>query len=132
MILGIGIDTTEIDRFRDWHAYPQQSLSRILSPMEIAYCLNCPEKSAERFAARFATREALFKALSAAYPQKKIPFLTLCKNLQIQISQSGAPVINLHTRTIMPDLETSLVYHVSWTHTKHLATAIVLIETLTS
>lgn len=72
--LGIGIDSVDIERFTEWHTYPRQSLSRIFSDQEIDYCLECPTKSAERFAARFAAREAFLKALHQAMPTIQIPF----------------------------------------------------------
>ena len=96
MILGIGVDTIEIERFELWHTYSQKKLLRIFSALEIEYCLAQQNKSAERFAARFAAREALYRALSYAYPDNKLPFLTLCAHTTIQkISQR--PYVVLRT-----------------------------------
>lgn len=64
MVLGIGIDSVDIARFEQWHTYSHKKLLRVFSPAEIAYSLENPTKSAERFAVRFAAKEALFKALT--------------------------------------------------------------------
>src|SRR5437660_10642865 len=95
MILGIGVDTVDIQRFALWNSYSRKKLLRIFSPQEIDYCLSNQQKSAERFAARFAAREALYKALSYAYPHKKIPFLTLCR-CTIITKIDGRPHILVH------------------------------------
>lgn len=125
MILGIGIDTIEIERFALWHAYLPKKLQRIFSIDEIRYCLENKNKSAERFAVRFAAREALYKALSYAYPDKKIPFLTLCAKVTIKKINSR-PFLEL-SNELGIDL-TSCAMHLSLTHSATHATAFVIIE----
>src|ERR1700760_1560832 len=95
MILGIGVDTIEIERFASWQTYSRQKLLRIFSQEEIDYVLSNQQKSAERFAVRFSAREALYKALSYAFPDKKIPFLMLCKNTTVT-KKIGLPQIIIH------------------------------------
>lgn len=124
MILGIGIDSVEIERFKEWHTYSEKSLSRIFSESEIAYCLSCPAKSAERFAARFAAREAFLKAFHQAMPAINIPLLTLCKAIKIAKAANGAPLITIDWPLLKSE---PLCCLVSWTHTKATATAIILI-----
>lgn len=129
MIVGSGIDTVEIIRFIPWTIYPHTRLQRIFSDTEIAYCLACPTKAAERFAIRFAAREACTKALSALDPSITIPLLTVCKALRIDHHPNGAPLV-----TISWDLLESyvlphqLAIHCSLTHTRTHATALILIE----
>jgi holo-[acyl-carrier protein] synthase len=125
MILGIGVDTIEIERFSEWFSYSPKKLERIFSPDEIAFCLAQQTKSAERFAARFAAREALYKALSYAYPDNKLPFLTLCAHTTIKkIGQR--PVVVL-SRECGIDVR-SLNIHISWSHSRSHAMAFVVIE----
>lgn len=82
MILGIGIDIVEIDRFKGWSHKSSSELSRIFSQREIDYACECPLKSAERFAARFAAKEALYKALSQALGHVP-PLLTVFKKVEV-------------------------------------------------
>lgn len=133
MILSLGIDSVAIARFQDWHKKPVKQLQRIFSPEEITYCLSNPTKSAERFAARFAAKEAFYKALHSIIRDKKLPLFTVCKNLVIKKHLNGAPFLavdweyfKLHSHeTTILDLAT----HLSITHTKTDATAIVILET---
>ena len=62
MIVGIGIDSVEINRFKNWKTYQYVKLRRIFSENEIAYCLAAPTKIDERFALRFAAREAFLSS----------------------------------------------------------------------
>jgi len=126
MILGIGIDSVDIERFASWHLLPLSSLLRVLSKTEIDYCLSCPAKSAERFAARFAAREALFKAFNSAFAHPKVPFLTICKHITIKKTMQGAP----HLIFDYPLSGQKYNIKLSWTHTKTTATAIVCIQNL--
>jgi len=125
MILGIGVDSIEIERFLLWHTYSQKKLLRIFSQSEINYCLSNPQKSAERFATRFAAREALYKALSYAYPDKKIPFLTLCSKAMIT-KKADMPYLTIHHDLGIDT--SSLIIHLSLSHSRTIATAFVVIE----
>lgn len=125
MIVGIGVDTIEIDRFALWHTYLPKKLRRIFSKEEVDYCLSSKSKSAERFAVRFAAREALYKALSYAYPSYSFPFLTLCSRITIT-KVDGRPYLTV-VGDIGVDL-TGLVLHLSLSHSRTLATAFVVVE----
>ncbi len=125
MIVGIGVDTVEIDRFALWHTYSRKKLSRIFSQEEIDYCLSSNNKSAERFAVRFAAREALYKVFFSAFPDKKIPFLTLCAHTVIT-KLHGRPQIII--RDGIGNDTSSLAIHLSLSHSRTLATAFVVVE----
>lgn len=129
MIIAIGIDSIEIKRFAHWHTYTDTQLQRIFSAHEISYCLNNKQKLAERFAVRFAAREALWKAVCQAWPEHEIPFLFLCRNIEILHTPKGVPFFNFHQLLAnqAPFLTESNI-HISLTHTRDIATAIALIS----
>src|SRR5581483_3149750 len=127
MIKGIGIDSVEIERFKDWHAYSNSSLSRIFSKQEIDYCLSVPAKSAERFAARFAVREAFLKALQQVFLNTNFALLTVCKAIQIDKTANGAPIIAIDWKKLKVENPKNISFSISWTHNKTDATAILII-----
>lgn len=67
MIIGLGIDISEIDRMREAIERRGQALvKRVFTPAEIAYCQQHRDPH-ERFAARFAAKEAAMKALGTGW-----------------------------------------------------------------
>ncbi len=133
MILGIGIDTVEIERFSDWHNKTKEQLQKIFSPDEIAYCLSGNvQTSAERFAVRFAAREAFFKAFHAMCDKLNIEehggLLSVQKSVHVKRSDHGAPTLHIEWQSLAPELDNAPYVHISLTHTNNVATAIVLLE----
>lgn len=120
MIKGIGIDAVAISRFAEWHAKSLHELKKIFTDQEIEYCLSNPQKSAERFAVRFAAKEAFLKALQSQSNQK-LSFFTVAKKVEIIRSHTGAP------RLIFCD-DSSLLCHLSLTHTDDIAIAYIIIS----
>jgi len=129
MISGIGVDTVDVCRFNQWCEYSYTRLSRIFSTQEIDYCLSSHALSAQRFAVRFAAREAFFKALSSAYPDHTVPFLTVCRKSRI-IKENGRPIFIFDWSCIHQLLYDKIfpTVHVSLTHTQTSATVFVIIE----
>jgi holo-[acyl-carrier protein] synthase len=130
MIIGIGVDVVQVDRFAQWHTYSTKSLLRIFSSEEIDYCMQNGALSAQRFAARFAAREAFFKALSYACPEKNIPFLTVCRSLSVK-KQNQKPYLLFDESCMALEYHATLqsvTIHLSLTHTKESATAFVILE----
>ena len=130
MILGIGIDTVEIERFAHWHTMSPEQQLRVFTTQEIQYCLESVPLSAERFAARFAAREAAFKAVSSA-TNHDFNFLTFCTWMQVINTPNGAPSLIIDWDTINTHLKTPLtnvIAFISITHTKKDATAFVVLE----
>ncbi len=131
MILGIGIDSAEINRFSHWYKHEKKKLLRIFSEQEIEYCLSNPVLSAQRFAVRFAAREASFKAISAQWPEHTIPFLTLCR--ATTIVKIRAPEMQIHWSMLQSygiNSTASIKIHLSLTHTQQIATAFIILETV--
>lgn len=132
MICGIGIDSTEIKRFHLWSSLPASQLKKVFQEAEIDYCLKMPRLSAQRFAVRFAAREAFFKAFSAVQ-QSSLPFLKVCKAVQVIHADNKVPLLNIDwVRLGVSQVNQHNPYsvHCSLTHTRDTATAFVVIEQL--
>lgn len=133
MILGIGIDMIDIERFTDWHTKPQEELSRIFSQEEIAYCLHENKQlSAERFAVRFAAKEAFFKAFQAMLITiKQTPnqsFLSVQKKVSIKHLPNGIPSLLINWDTLLPEQTIYPQAHISLSHATNTAIAMVVLE----
>lgn len=118
MILGIGIDMIEIDRIEK--ACLSQAFSiRMYTPAELRVCGG----RAVSLAGRFAVKEAVAKALGTGFREiSQLEIETLRDEL-------GKPVVNLYgeaeKRFAMLGGRT---IHVSITHTKTTAAAMVILE----
>ncbi len=129
MIVGIGIDSVEIKRFAHWHERPEKELLRLFSPEEITYCLSNQTKNAERFAVRFAAREACYKAVCNILPQDSVPFLKFCKAMRIKSKKPPQLIIGWDNIIKNPSLNTkNIMPFISLTHTKTIATAMVILQ----
>ncbi len=132
MIVGLGIDSIEIERFSHWNRFSKQMLQRLFSEAEIAYCLQNGTTAAQRFAARFAAREAFFKAIQTAYPKTYLPFLSICRIISLSNAHNGSPTLTIDwdmLRTLTNNtIDSPLSPLVSITHTRTTATACVLLQ----
>ena len=126
MILGIGIDTIEIERIRDSHQkYGDRFIERILLPTEIDYCLRHKDP-APSLAARFAAKEAISKAFGTGISAE-----LGWHDMEVAKRDSGAPYVILHgTSHALLQSRGGGVIHLSLSHTAHQATAMALLETL--
>src|SRR5580693_3445820 len=96
MLVGTGIDLTEIPRIRNSIArFGNRFLDRIFTPGEKAYCLR-KKNAAESFAARFAAKEAAAKALGTGISHG-------VNWLEIEVTRepSGRPTLRFHGRAAM-------------------------------
>jgi holo-[acyl-carrier protein] synthase len=131
MILGIGIDSVNIERFNQYHEHSGEMLLKIFSQQEIDYCLSKPQP-AVHFAARFAAREAFFKAYQGMLHHYKkdhpATLLTINKNIEVIRTERGLPLIKADWQILLPiEIDTPEV-KLSITHTDTVATAIVIMS----
>lgn len=125
MIVGIGIDIVKVSRFKDWYTKPIAQLKKIFSDQEIGYCLSNKKKATECFAARFAAKEAFYKAYSS-FTTHKISLIHLCKLIEIENNQLGAPVLKVNYQQLA--LPENITFHVSMSHEKKYAISTVILE----
>jgi holo-[acyl-carrier protein] synthase len=124
MIYGIGIDIIEVERVQKQlgkHSFKE----KIFTPVEIQYC-STKKNDAESFAARFAAKEAFFKAIGTGW-RGGFSF----NQIQIDKDSLGKPEITLLGKLKDFALQNDLnQIHLSMTHLKSYAAAVVVIETL--
>lgn len=123
MIVGIGIDMIEVDRVADKISREEAFMRRVFSEREIEYCQAKTSKF-EHFAARFAAKEAFLKAtgkgLLAGFDLHLIEIVTDTDG-RPQIVVGGVyqeMALDHHWKKI----------HVSMSHLKSVASAMVIIE----
>ncbi len=90
MIIGLGVDITEVHRIRAViEKRGQAFLRRIYTPKEIAYCERFKNKF-ERYAGRFAVKEAAMKALGTGW-QHGVRWV----DLEVVRERSGKPTLSI-------------------------------------
>jgi holo-[acyl-carrier protein] synthase len=124
MIKGIGVDTIEIDRIaRVYARYNERFLNRIFAPEERTYALRYKDP-VPRLAARFAAKEACMKALGTGWNSG-----VRWRDIVVVNDKSGKPELTLHGNAKMFfEKLTADRIHVSITHDRQHATAVVIFE----
>ena len=112
MIVGVGIDVVDINRFK-------QSLERTPGLESKLFTEAERTKSIQSLAARFAAKEALIKALNA---EKGISW----HEAEVANLESGKPVFLFYGA--VADLADGAKVHLSISHDAGIATAIVIVE----
>jgi holo-[acyl-carrier protein] synthase len=93
MIVGLGIDITEVDRIEAAIArHGQPFLKRVFTPSEIEYCERHKNRF-ERYAGRFAAKEAGMKALGTGW-RRGVRWV----DFEVVRLASGRPTLELHGR----------------------------------
>jgi holo-[acyl-carrier protein] synthase len=124
MIVGLGLDTAEVDRIEaaiTRHGAP--FIERLFTPDEVAYCESHKNRY-ERYAARFAAKEATMKALGTGWRRG-----VRWRDIEVVRERSGKPTIRLEG--VARDFAERLgVKHISLTitHSGNLALAQVIFE----
>jgi holo-[acyl-carrier protein] synthase len=94
MIIGLGVDITQIDRIEAAIARRGRALlERLFTPSEIAYCEKHRNR-AERFAGRFAAKEAAMKALGTGWARG-----VRWRDIEVVREPSGKPTLKLSGAT---------------------------------
>lgn len=83
MIVGIGIDLVESDRFLDWSAFKKQ---RIFTKAELEYADNDSANTEKHLANFWAAREATLKALGTGFGEE-ISF----SDISVDHNENGCP-----------------------------------------
>lgn len=123
MIFGIGIDEVEVARVEEKLSRTDGLRERLFTPGEIKYC-ESKRYSAQNYAARFAAKEAFFKAIGTGW-RHGFAF----SDIEIINDEYGKPACVLHGLVLKYIEEQGITgIHVSLTHLKDIAGAIVMLE----
>lgn len=121
MIVGVGVDITEVARIRAAVDHPQTGerfRARVFTEEEIRYCTS-RRNAHESFAARFAAKEAMMKALGVACGWREIGV----------VRSNGPPTVRLTGRAATRAAELGIRrINLSLSHTAGLAIAYVVAE----
>jgi holo-[acyl-carrier protein] synthase len=122
-LIGVGIDSVELERFAAALARTPALVGRLFSEAERAYA-TARRDPTERFAVRFAAKEAVAKALGVgifAFDYHDVEVVRADRQSAPTLRISGRAEALARTRGIRR-------WHVSLTHTERTATAIVIAE----
>ncbi|HEX7533771.1 MAG TPA: holo-ACP synthase [Syntrophales bacterium] len=125
MIHGIGTDLVEVCRIeRILKKWGDRFLQRVYANDEIEYCNN-KAFPAIHFAARFAAKESFLKSLGIG-----LGMGVKLREIEVSNNELGSPVLKINKKigNILDNLGVNAV-HVSMTHTREHAQAIVVLET---
>ncbi|MGK7389894.1 MAG: holo-ACP synthase [Candidatus Cyclobacteriaceae bacterium M2_1C_046] len=122
MIKGTGIDIVEVDRIKRSLEKNDGFSKAVFSKQEIEYCESRGNKF-ESYAGKFAAKEAFFKALGTGWSGKMNFYEVIVLNNAL-----GKPEIRLEGEALNFFKNNPAALHVSVSHTKNYATAIVILE----
>ena len=124
MIYGTGTDIIEVSRIKSVMERDIGFREKIFTPGEIAYCETKKHKY-ENYAARFSAKEAFLKAIGTGWR-----FGIRFADIDVYHDEYGKPLIKLTGKAeqLAKDEGISKI-HVSLSHLKEMATAIVIVET---
>jgi holo-[acyl-carrier protein] synthase len=124
MIVGLGVDITEVERVRGAiERQGERLLKRVYTERERAYCEKFKNKY-ERYAGRFAVKEATMKALGTGW-SRGVRWV----DIEVVREKSGKPTLELHgeARRIADKLGVKNIA-ITITHTASQALAQVIFE----
>jgi holo-[acyl-carrier protein] synthase len=124
MTFGVGIDIIEVSRIQKEISKEDGGFkTKVFTQGEITYCESQATK-AQNYAARFAAKEAFFKALGSGWSNGYA-----WTDIEVSKDKAGKPYIITHGK-VKSFLEQNQIsnIHVSLSHVKETATAIVSLE----
>jgi holo-[acyl-carrier protein] synthase len=121
VVIGIGIDVVQVDRFAESLARTPGMAERLFTPAELTTSSG-GERSGESLAARFAAKEALAKALGGGGGMH-------WTDAEVVVDEDGRPSLQV-TGTVAARATALGVtrWHVSLSHDAGIASAVVLAE----
>ena len=123
MIFGTGIDIIEVGRIAKVMERDLGFRDKIYTEGEIAYC-DSKKNKYQHYAARFSAKEALMKAIGTGWR-----FGIRFADIEVYHDELGQPHILLTGKAKeLSEKERFSKIHVSLSHVKELATAVVIIE----
>lgn len=123
MVTAVGIDIVEVERIAGSLVKDEGFKQMVFSETEITYC-DSQANSHQHYAARFAAKEAFFKALGTGWITG-----TSFNEVEVVNEENGKPILQLLGETAQYALGLGInKILVSLSHTKTMATAIVIIE----
>lgn len=136
MVLGIGTDITEVNRFESWTTFSFAQLRKIFSEQELFDCSVDGIIRAQKLAVRFAAKEACYKALSAAlvklgYTETTFSFMVACQFIRVVKSLWNLPVLDIDWIAMSKKINRTLPSinaHVSLSDEKTHVVAFVILE----
>lgn len=122
MILGLGIDIVEVSRLEKW-LNDKKLLERFFNKEELEYVLSKRDGAAPSLAVRFAAKEAFGKALGTGLAGIEL------KDIAVVNDKTGRPFLKLSGTAFKALKEKGgASIHLSLTHEKTTAAAVVIIE----
>ena len=119
VIVGIGIDLAEVERYRFDEAARERFARKVYTPEEMAYAMR-KRHWPERLAGFYAAKEATRKALGHAIPWRAVG---------VSHERSGKPILRFFESAAgLPERYGVERVHLTITHTASMASAVVILE----
>jgi len=121
MIVGIGVDIVEIDRFKNLtEKWGEHFLNKVFTRREIDYCFS-KNNIYQHLAGRFAAKEAISKAISTGWSG-----IFRWKDVEILNDENGKPEVILHNQ--IKEQFSSCSFYISISHSLNYAVAFAVVE----
>ena len=129
MIVGTGIDLVEVERVRKLLTGREaRALKRLFTEAEVTYA-SARAEPWPHYAARVAAKEAAYKALAGTIAARAIGW----REIEVVNGWDGRPALALHGRAAERAAELAVTsVHLSLTHTRGMAAAFVVLESVPS